>query len=142
MGFLSRIFGSSNSKKEFKPAPELTSELMDEGLYWQIIQISIDESGGDPECQENVIVGELEKLKPAEMIGFRLRTDKFLYDSYCSKFWCAGYLMNGGCSDDMFEYFRLWVISKGRDVFNTRTNGCWKARRIRWVDGSCGSPPL
>jgi len=31
--------------------------------------------------------------------------------------WCAGYLMNGGCSDDMFEYFRLWVISRGREVF-------------------------
>ena len=31
--------------------------------------------------------------------------------------WCAGYLMNGGCSDDGFEYFRLWVISRGRAVF-------------------------
>jgi hypothetical protein len=31
--------------------------------------------------------------------------------------WCAGYLMNGGCSDDVFEYFRLWVISQGREFY-------------------------
>ena len=31
--------------------------------------------------------------------------------------WCAAYIMNGGCSDDSFEYFRLWVISRGKDVY-------------------------
>jgi hypothetical protein len=31
--------------------------------------------------------------------------------------WCAGYIMNGGCSDDGFEYFRNWVISRGKEVF-------------------------
>jgi hypothetical protein len=31
--------------------------------------------------------------------------------------WCAGWIMNGGCSDDSFEYFRLWVISRGREVY-------------------------
>ena len=25
--------------------------------------------------------------------------------------------MNGGCSDDGFEYFRLWVISRGSEVY-------------------------
>ncbi|MCY1459402.1 hypothetical protein D9M71_768710 [compost metagenome] len=25
--------------------------------------------------------------------------------------------MNGGCSDDGFEYFRNWVISRGKDVY-------------------------
>lgn len=31
--------------------------------------------------------------------------------------WCAGYIMNGGCSDDGFEYFRNWIISRGKDVY-------------------------
>src|SRR6185369_13592042 len=74
-------------------------------------------SGGDLECQENVLVMHLEKLSPEKIVGFRLRTDKLLYDSYNSEMWCAGYLMNGGCSDDGFEYFRLWVISRGREVY-------------------------
>ena len=29
----------------------------------------------------------------------------------------AAYLLNGGCSDDGFEYFRGWLISRGRAVF-------------------------
>ena len=30
---------------------------------------------------------------------------------------CAAYIMNGGCSDDAFEYFRCWVISRGRETY-------------------------
>ena len=37
--------------------------------------------------------------------------------------WCAGYIMNGGCSDDGFEYFRCWVISRGKEVYyNAKAN--------------------
>jgi hypothetical protein len=25
--------------------------------------------------------------------------------------------MNGGCSDDGFEYFRAWLLAQGRDTF-------------------------
>lgn len=60
---------------------------------------------------------EIYKLNPKEMIGFRLYTDKLLYDTYSSEMWCAGYIMKGGCSDDSFEYFRLWVISRGKDTY-------------------------
>ena len=31
--------------------------------------------------------------------------------------WCAAYIINGGCSDDGFEYFRCWVISRGKEVY-------------------------
>lgn len=118
MGFFSKIFGSASSPMRMTPVPEPTAKMMDEDVFWRIVQTSIEESGGDRECQKDVLVGQLERLEPADIVKFRLRTDKLLYDTYNSKFWCAGYLMNKGCSDDAFEYFRLWVISRGRDVFN------------------------
>jgi hypothetical protein len=31
--------------------------------------------------------------------------------------WAAAYIINGGCSDDGFRYFRDWLISEGRSVF-------------------------
>src|SRR5205807_9971881 len=31
--------------------------------------------------------------------------------------WGAAYLINGGCSDDGFDYFRAWLISRGRTVY-------------------------
>lgn len=98
---------------ELKP----TAEMMDEEQFWAIVQTAVDEAGDDEEAYLEVVKHELSKLSLKEMIGFRLRTDKLLYDSYTSEMWCAGYLMNGGCSDDGFEYFRLWVISRGRKAY-------------------------
>lgn len=98
---------------ELKP----TAEMMDEEQFWAIVQTAVDEAGDDEEAYLEVVKRELSKLSLKEMIGFRLRTDKLLYNSYTSEMWCAGYLMNGGCSDDGFEYFRLWVISRGRKVY-------------------------
>lgn len=98
---------------ELKP----TAEMMDEEQFWAIVQTAVDEAGNDEDEYLEVAKRELSKLSLKEMIGFRLRTDKLLYDSYTSEMWCAGYLMNGGCSDDGFEYFRLWVISRGRKAY-------------------------
>ena len=98
---------------ELKP----TAEMMDEEQFWAIVQTAVDEAGDDEAEYLDVVKRELSKLSLKEMIGFRLRTDKLLCDSYTSEMWCAGYLMNGGCSDDGFEYFRLWVISRGRKAY-------------------------
>lgn len=98
---------------ELKP----TAEMMNEDQFWAIVQKAVDEAGDDEDEYLEVVMHELSKLSLKEMVGFRLRTDKLLYDSYTSEMWCAGYLMNGGCSDDGFEYFRLWVISRRRKVY-------------------------
>lgn len=95
---------------------EPTAEMLDEDLYWDIVARSLENSS-DEEEQEEFLIDEIGKLTPKEMVGFRLRTDELLYKSYTSEMWCAGYIMNGGASDDGFEYFRNWVISRGRDVY-------------------------
>ena len=91
--------------------------MMDEEQFWAIVQTAVDEAGDDEDEYLEVAKRELSKLSLKEMVGFRLRTDKLLYDSYNSEMCCAAYLMNGGCSDDGFEYFRLWVISRGRKAY-------------------------
>jgi hypothetical protein len=93
-----------------------TAEILNEDLYWQIVADSLDNTGGQ-EDQEGWLERRLEQLTPTEIVGFRLRTDKLLYDTYTPEMWCAGYIMNGGCSDDGFEYFRNWVISRGKEVY-------------------------
>jgi hypothetical protein len=99
-----------------------TSEMLDEDKFWSIIDYSLKKSKNQDE-QEHFLVSEIEKLTPTEMIGFRLRTDKLLFDTYNSKIWCAGYIMNGGCSDDAFEYFRCWIISRGKETYyKTKSN--------------------
>jgi len=109
MGFMDKLFGK-------KPEVAVTSKMMKEDQFWRIVDKSLQNSHGQDE-QEAFLIKELQSLPPAEMIGFRLRTDKLLYDTYNANMWCAAYIMNGGCSDDSFEYFRLWVISRGKDVY-------------------------
>lgn len=108
------------SIKNTVPSDTLTisksSEMLDEDLFWKIINNSIKETTNQ-EDQELFLVAQIEKLSPKEIIGFRLRTDKLLFDTYNENLWCAAYIMNGGCSDGGFEYFRCWVISKGKEVF-------------------------
>ncbi len=95
---------------------EKTSKMLEENRFWDIVAKSLENSTDENE-QKEFLIRELFRLSPEEIIGFRLRTDKFLYDTYTSEMWCAGYIMNGGCSDDGFEYFRNWVISRGKETY-------------------------
>lgn len=121
MGIFDRLFGKNEpTKKEkaksFNQEIEKTSEMLDETVFWDIVHSSIKNTKNQ-DAQERFLVNEIAKLTPKQMIGFRLRTDKLLYDTYNSEMWCAGYIMNGGCSDDGFEYFRNWIISLGKEKY-------------------------
>ncbi|WP_294298989.1 DUF4240 domain-containing protein [uncultured Chryseobacterium sp.] len=95
---------------------EKTAEMLDENIFWNIIENSLKNTVNQTE-QEAFLINKIEELTPKEIIGFRLRTDKLLYDTYNSKMWCAAYIMNDGSSDDLFEYFRNWIISRGKEVY-------------------------
>jgi len=95
MGVFDKLFGkNSPSKKEepeiFNQEIEKTSDMLDESIFWQIVDKS-NKSSNDESGQMSYLVKEIEKLTPKEIIGFRLRTDKLLYDTYNSEMWCAGY---------------------------------------------------
>lgn len=117
MGIFDNLFGKSNNQNLVK-----TGEMLSEDIFWSIIDRSLKNTKNQDE-QEAYLVKEIGKLTPMEMVGFRLRTDKLLYDTYNDGMWCAAYIMNGGCGDDGFEYFRCWVISRGKDTYEkAKTN--------------------
>ncbi|MFL6076856.1 MAG: DUF4240 domain-containing protein [Mycobacteriales bacterium] len=46
-------------------------------------------------------------------------------ESYQGDLWGAAYLINGGASDDGFDYFRGWLIARTRGVQPGRgRSGC------------------
>lgn len=120
MGLFDKLFGkkqTENVSVNFDTSQlTKTAEMIDEDLYWAIIAKSLKQTNNQDD-QEQFLIKEIGNLTPIKMIGFRLRTDKLLYDTYNSEMWCAGYIMNGGCSDDGFEYFRNWVISRGKETY-------------------------
>ena len=91
-------------------------EMMNEELFWTIVDNSL-KTAQNQDDQQQFLVAEIKKLTPQEMTGFYLRTCYLLNETYTSEMWCAGHIMNTRCSDDGFEDFRHWVISRGKEVY-------------------------
>ncbi|PKV85754.1 uncharacterized protein DUF4240 [Streptomyces sp. TLI_146] len=53
-----------------------------------------------------------------EIVAFQQVFWDLMAASYRQPLWAAAYTINGGCSDDGFDYFRGWLIAQGREVFD------------------------
>jgi hypothetical protein len=90
---------------------------MEHATFWEIIQTANDSAQGNQDTQIDLIREALLQLPPEEIYDF----DRIMLDYHALSFrrdlWAAAYIINGGCSDDGFEYFRLWLIGQGQKVF-------------------------
>ncbi len=89
---------------------------MDVDRFWQLIEESGREAR-DCEEQAGVLSDRLELLTPEEIVSFERHLDARMRESYRHDIWAVAYIINGGCSDDGFDYFRGWLIARGRDFF-------------------------
>lgn len=92
---------------------------MDIEQFWDLI----DQARGraaDPALADDV-ARHAATLLAAEEPPKIVRAQQTLWDlmaaSYRAPLWAAAYVINGGCSDDGFDYFRGWLIVQGREVF-------------------------
>jgi len=89
---------------------------MDEARFWAIVdRTAVHES--DPERQVDALRSELEGLSASDVVAFRNAFEAQLARAYTWDLWAAAYIAHGGASDDGFEYFRRWMVSRGRTVF-------------------------
>ena len=84
--------------------------------FWKHIELS---KRSDPEEHEERLVKRLSKLSPSDFLRFGKWWNSVRDAAYTWKLWGAAYLMNGGCSDDGFVYFRDWLILKGETIYTT-----------------------
>jgi hypothetical protein len=82
--------------------------------FWSHIEAS---RRVDPDAHQERLAKRLSKLPVEEILDFDHWWDVAMAESYRWNLWGAAYLINGGCSDDGFDYFRGWLILQGRDVF-------------------------
>ncbi|MGE7775204.1 DUF4240 domain-containing protein [Chitinophaga sp. NPDC101104] len=91
-------------------------QKMDEGQYWEIVENSLAKAY-DQTSQEAFLNVYLSQLPSEEIIAFECRHQELLRASHNSDLWCAAAIINNGCSDDGFHYFKAWLISRGKEVF-------------------------
>ncbi|MEP3654143.1 MAG: DUF4240 domain-containing protein [Litorimonas sp.] len=89
---------------------------MSDKNFWAIIDASISE---DQSKQATTLAADLSQLNKDQLIAFESSYRSKLEAAYRWDLWAAAYIINGGCSDDGFDYFCDWLISRGQEVFNT-----------------------
>ncbi len=89
---------------------------MPEDSFWSIIDRTVS---SNLEIQAKSLGKILKTLPPDEITAFRATYDMLLDRSFRWDLWGAAYVINDGCSDDGFDYFRDWLISRGRRVYET-----------------------
>ena len=90
---------------------------MDHNRFWSLIEDARSASGGDCARQVDVLAEALQGQPPQEILDFRNLLGESLDRAYRYDLWGAAYLINGGCSNDGFDYFLGWLIAQGRDVY-------------------------
>ncbi|MBR7839458.1 DUF4240 domain-containing protein [Actinospica durhamensis] len=90
---------------------------MDTDGFWHLIDRARGQSEGDADVVAANAADLLAAMAPEEIIAAHRLLWERLAVSYTAPLWAAAYVINGGCSDDGFEYFRGWLVAQGRDVF-------------------------
>ncbi|MFD3676130.1 DUF4240 domain-containing protein [Streptomyces sp. NPDC058613] len=88
---------------------------MDKQTFWKLIDTARAEAGPDEVAARASQL--LAVLPEAEIAAAQQVLWDLLADSYRSPLWAAAYVINGGCSDDGFDYFRGWLLTQGEAVF-------------------------
>jgi Protein of unknown function (DUF4240) len=96
----------------------MTASAMSADQFWRIIGRAA-RSDHDPDAHMEALRVVLRELSPEEIISFEVAFRRYLNEAYTWDLWGAAYVVHGGCSDDGFEYFRRWLVSRGRDAYET-----------------------
>lgn len=91
---------------------------MNKQEFWAVIEQARADAGSQgTETVTEHAAGLLAMLPPEQIVAAAQVLGDLMADSYRGDLWAAAYQINGGCSDDGFEYFRGWLILQGREVF-------------------------
>ncbi|MFF2960732.1 DUF4240 domain-containing protein [Streptomyces sp. NPDC057963] len=92
---------------------------MDTTDFWNLIEHARARVTGPADAE--AVVARASALLAARPRDEIVAAQQLLWDlmaaSYRAPLWAAAYTINGGCSDDGFDYFRGWLIAQGREVF-------------------------
>lgn len=86
---------------------------MNEEKFWELVE----KSKKSPDDQASRLKSLLVKISPAEIEAFHRILLQKMHSAYRWDLWAVAYIINGGCSDDGFLYFRGWLVGRGQRVY-------------------------
>lgn len=92
------------------------SSQLNEESFWSIIS-KLADGDGSVDDQERRLSSEIAKLSEKQVFGFLYHYYRLSAMSRQGDLWLVPYIILGVCSDDCFDYFRDWLIARGRETF-------------------------
>ncbi|MFS8098760.1 DUF4240 domain-containing protein [Lentzea alba] len=92
---------------------------MDSNTFWKLIADARASVSDPSDCcaVASAATTLLASFPPAEIVAAQQVLWDLMALSYRNPLWAAAYLINGGCSDDGFDYFRGWLLTQGAEVY-------------------------
>ncbi|RYF96709.1 MAG: DUF4240 domain-containing protein, partial [Caulobacteraceae bacterium] len=116
LAFVAAIVTTTAQATPKAEASDNAPVTMSDALFWTIIDgTTADEA--EPEAQLGALREILTGLSMEEVVAFHDAFERQMQRAYTWDLWAVAYIAHGGASDDGFDYFRRWLISKGRAVF-------------------------
>jgi len=113
-----KLQSSNKNEKSVNVTPsDTTKHLMGEDEFWKLIDKSRAAASNNYQIQITFLKSILLTLEPIDIEKFDNTFTALLAASYDYKLWGASYVINGGCSDDCFDYFRQYLIGHGKEKF-------------------------
>lgn len=90
---------------------------MDRNRFYGLIDAArAGDAPTSPSADPDELRGVLAALESSELIGFVVAFEDELVRLNRWSVWGAGFVSEGGLSDDGFHYFRSWLIGKGHNA--------------------------
>ncbi|HEY1811236.1 MAG TPA: DUF4240 domain-containing protein [Kofleriaceae bacterium] len=96
--------------KSAKPAPPLAGD----DRWWALIAKT---KHRDSDEQADRLVAALGTLPLDDILAFDTFVNERIRDAFHTDLWAVAYIMNGGCSDDGFDYFLGWLVLRGKQAY-------------------------
>lgn len=109
--------------------------------FWKIVDNARHSTKRTSEIPE-WLLEHLSQYDDSEIAEFKVHLQKRLNQSYDAQLWLGAVVLLGGCGDDSFEYFRAWLISQGREAFESALADPDSMAAFEHFDGEFGLPQL
>jgi Protein of unknown function (DUF4240) len=89
----------------------------DDERWWNLVDRARQEAE-EPQARAALLVDWLSRLDVDEIVAFDRFFLERVNEAYRTELWEVAYIMNGGCSDDGFDYFLGWLVSEGKQRYS------------------------
>ncbi|TQV82414.1 DUF4240 domain-containing protein [Exilibacterium tricleocarpae] len=104
--------------------------------FWGLVEAAKSAAGATWEDRPATLKRVLLAQSPETIRQFNKDYHDKLAQAYRWDLWGAAYLINGGCSDDGFDYFRDFLISEGKTIFEAALDSPDSLAAQDYIDGT------